>query len=168
MPWEFAWAKMARISYPRITFPFFGLYGASKFALEALTESYRYELSQSGVDVVLVQPSTYPTNMFASAQRPADATRANGYGVVGGIPDKMVGSLLELFQSENAPDPHDVAEAIARIVAAPSGSRAARVVVGKPFGTDALNAQSASVQGQVLAGLGLSQLADARLGSAGA
>ncbi|WP_260858340.1 SDR family NAD(P)-dependent oxidoreductase [Paraburkholderia sp. BCC1885] len=27
----------------RVTFPFFGLYGASKFALEALTESYRYE-----------------------------------------------------------------------------------------------------------------------------
>ncbi|UPG84062.1 SDR family NAD(P)-dependent oxidoreductase [Luteibacter aegosomatis] len=26
----------------RVTFPFFGLYGASKFALEALTDSYRY------------------------------------------------------------------------------------------------------------------------------
>ena len=35
----------------RVTFPFFGLYGASKFALEALTDSYRYELSQLGVDV---------------------------------------------------------------------------------------------------------------------
>jgi NAD(P)-dependent dehydrogenase (short-subunit alcohol dehydrogenase family) len=41
----------------RVTFPFFGLYGASKYALEALTDSYRYELSQLGVDVVLVQPS---------------------------------------------------------------------------------------------------------------
>ena len=41
----------------RVTFPFFGIYGASKFAVEALTESYRYELSQLGVDVVLVQPS---------------------------------------------------------------------------------------------------------------
>ena len=29
----------------RITFPFFGLYGASKHAVEALTDSYRYELS---------------------------------------------------------------------------------------------------------------------------
>jgi NAD(P)-dependent dehydrogenase (short-subunit alcohol dehydrogenase family) len=45
----------------RVTFPFFGLYGASKFAIEALTDSYRYELSQFGVDVVLVQPSAYPS-----------------------------------------------------------------------------------------------------------
>ncbi|MFM0118244.1 SDR family NAD(P)-dependent oxidoreductase [Paraburkholderia sp. RL18-101-BIB-B] len=59
----------------RVTFPFFGVYGASKFAIEALTDSYRYELSKFGIDVVLVQPSNYPTNIFASAQRPADATR---------------------------------------------------------------------------------------------
>lgn len=41
----------------RVTIPFFGLYGASKYAVEAMTDSYRYELSQLGVDVVLVQPS---------------------------------------------------------------------------------------------------------------
>ena len=51
----------------RVTLPFLGLYGASKAAIEALTDSYRYELSQLGVDVVLVQPSAYPTNMYAAA-----------------------------------------------------------------------------------------------------
>src|SRR6185369_7702056 len=45
----------------RVTFPFFGIYGASKFAVEALTDGFRYELSQLGIDVVLVQPSAYPT-----------------------------------------------------------------------------------------------------------
>src|SRR5262249_58785500 len=34
----------------RVTFPFFGIYGASKFAVEALTESVRYELSQVALD----------------------------------------------------------------------------------------------------------------------
>ena len=47
----------------RVTFPFFGIYGASKFAVEALTDSLRYEVSQLGIDVVLVQPSAYPTPM---------------------------------------------------------------------------------------------------------
>lgn len=149
----------------RVTFPFFGLYGASKFALEALTDSYRYELSQLGVDVVLVQPSNYPTNIFASAQRPDDAERGVAYGEIGAIPGKMVERLMGLFQSENAPKPHDVAEAIARIVEQANGARPARVVVGQPFGTDAINAQAASIQSQLIEGLGLRQLAEPRMPS---
>jgi len=139
----------------RLTFPFFGLYGASKFALEALTEGYRYELSQLGIDVVLVQPSNYPTSIFASAQQSGDPARDAAYGEIAGIPAKMVGTLMELFQSENAPDPHDVAEAIVRIVELPGGARPPRVVVGQSFGADDINAQTAPIQAKLLEGLGL-------------
>ena len=72
-----------------MTFPFFGLYGASKFAVEALTESLRYEVSQFGVDVVLVQPSAYPTSMYSSALNPSDTDRAASYGSVGDIPGAL-------------------------------------------------------------------------------
>jgi NAD(P)-dependent dehydrogenase (short-subunit alcohol dehydrogenase family) len=143
----------------RVTFPFFGIYGASKFAVEALTESYRYELSQLGVDVVLVQPSAYPTNMYASVLQPADAARAEGYGAIGKIPGKMFETFMGIFQGENAPNPHDVAEAIAKLVAQPKGSRPARTVVGRPFGADVVNQQTAPVQAQVVEGLGLGHLA---------
>ncbi|WP_260632523.1 MULTISPECIES: SDR family oxidoreductase [Burkholderia] len=143
----------------RVTFPFFGLYGASKFAIEALTDSYRYELSTLGIDVVLVQPSNYPTNIFASAQRPADAARVPGYGEAGAIPDKMVETLMALFASDHAPDPHDVAEAIAQLVEQAPGTRPARWVVGQSFGADALNAQAAAIQAQTLESLGLAHLA---------
>jgi NAD(P)-dependent dehydrogenase (short-subunit alcohol dehydrogenase family) len=139
----------------RVTFPFMGLYGASKFALEALTDSYRYELSQFGIDVVLVQPGSYPTEIFASAQQPADTQRVNSYGEIGGIPGKMVQTVTELFQSENAPNPHDVAVAISQILEQPKGSRAPRVVVGQSFGADVINAQTEGVQTQLLEGLGL-------------
>ena len=54
----------------RVTFPFVGIYGASKFAVEALTDSLRYEVSQLGVEVVEVQPSGYPTNFFTNLQTP--------------------------------------------------------------------------------------------------
>jgi NAD(P)-dependent dehydrogenase (short-subunit alcohol dehydrogenase family) len=143
----------------RVTFPFFGLYGASKYAVEALTDSYRYELSQLGVDVVLVQPSAYPTNMYANMQQPGDAKRGDGYGAVGEIPDKMFETFRSIFTGANSPNPHDVAEAIANLVALPRGSRPARTVVGQPFGVDVINQQTASVQAQVVEGLGLAQLA---------
>ena len=143
----------------RVTFPFFGLYGASKYAVEALTDSYRYELSQFGVDVVLVQPSAYPTNMYSSVQQPADARRAEDYGAVGKIPAKMFETFMGIFQGKNAPNPHDVAEAIAKLVGQPKGSRPARIVVGQPFGADVVNQQTAPVQAQVVEGLGLGHLA---------
>jgi NAD(P)-dependent dehydrogenase (short-subunit alcohol dehydrogenase family) len=151
----------------RVTLPFFGLYGASKFALEALTDSYRYELSQLGVDVVLVQPSNYPTNIFASAQRPGDPERGIAYGEISAITAKVV-ETLSLFKSENAPNPYDVAEAIARIVEQPNGSRPARMIVGQSFGADVINAQAATIQAQVIDGLGLRQLGEPRKVSAAA
>ncbi|MCP1118909.1 SDR family oxidoreductase [Robbsia andropogonis] len=142
----------------RVTFPFFGLYGATKFALEALTDSYRYELSQFGIDVVLVQPSNYPTNIFASAQLPRDEARVETYGATGAIPRKMVETLTALFESTHSPNPHDVAESVAQIVGQPHGARAARIVVGQSFGTDALNVQADLVQARLLEGFGLQHL----------
>ncbi|HET8920530.1 MAG TPA: SDR family oxidoreductase [Xanthobacteraceae bacterium] len=142
----------------RVTFPFFGIYGASKFAVEALTESLRYEVSQLGVDIVLVQPSAYPTNMYAAIQQPADAGRAAGYGAVAEIPGKMFETFMGMFASANAPNPHDVAGAIAKLIATPKGARAARLVVGQAFGADAVNDAVAPIQHRVVEGLGLGAL----------
>src|SRR5260221_2545662 len=146
----------------RVTLPFLGLYGASKYAVEALTASYRYELSQLGVDVVLVQPSAYPTNMYASAQQPDDNARSEAYGEIGAIPGKMFGTFQEIFQSKNAPNPHDVPEAIAKLVGQTKGTRPARVVVGEPYGSDVVNLSVEPVQARVIDGLGLGQLAKIR------
>jgi NAD(P)-dependent dehydrogenase (short-subunit alcohol dehydrogenase family) len=142
----------------RVTFPFFGIYGASKFAVEALTDSFRYELSQLGVDVVLVQPSAYPTNMYVSIQQPADAVRAAAYGVTGEIPGKMFATFTELFSAAGAPNPHDIATTIAALVTQPKGKRPARTVVGRPFGSDVVNTATAPVQQGVIEALGLGHL----------
>lgn len=147
----------------RVTFPFFGLYGASKYAVEAMTDSYRYELSQLGVDVVLVQPSAYPTNMYAAMQQPAEAGIATSYGEVGAIPSKMFETFMGMFAAENSPNPHDVAAAIATLVVTPKGQRPDRVVVGQAFGSDAVNVAVAPVQRQVVDGLGLGALATIRI-----
>ncbi len=139
----------------RFTLPFFGIYGATKFAVEALTDGYRYDLSQLGVDVVLVQPSAYPTNFFAATQAPDDQDRAQAYGEVSGIPQKLLETFEGNFKSNDAPNPHEVAEAILRLVQQPVGSRPDRVIVGAAFGADTVNAQAAAVQKQVLDNFGL-------------
>src|SRR5207302_8087005 len=123
----------------RVTFPFVGIYGASKFAVEALTDSLRYEVSQLGVEVVEVQPSGYPTNFLASIQTPAGTEVTASYGEVGQIPDAMFKSFMSTFEGEDAPNPHDVAEAVARLVDQSKGSRATRTVVGEAFGVDKAN-----------------------------
>jgi len=143
----------------RVTFPFFSIYGASKFAVEALTDGLRYEVSQLGIDVTLIQPSAYPTPMYTNVQQPADGGRAVGYGAVAEIPGAMFKHFMTLFQSADAPNPHDVAEVIARLVAQPKGSRPARTVVGAAFGSDTVNEQTAPIQAHVVDALGLGHLA---------
>lgn len=59
----------------------------------------------------------------------------------------------------SAPNPHDVAEAITRLVAQPKGTRPARTVVGSAFGSDIVNAQTAPVQAHDIEALGLAHLA---------
>ena len=143
----------------RVTFPFFAIYGASKFAVEALTDSLRYEVSQLGIDIALVQPSAYPTSMYSSVQQPADTDRTAAYGAIGEIPGAMFKHFTTMFQTPDAPNPHDIAEAIANLIMLPKGSRPARTIVGAAFGSDTVNEQAAHVQAHVVEALGLGHLA---------
>ncbi len=125
---------------------------------EALTDSLRYEVSQLGVEVVEVQPSAYPTNLFASVQTPAGTEVTKSYGEVGQIPDAMFKNFISIFEGKDAPNPHDIAEAVAKLVGQSKGSRATRTVVGAAFGSDKANEDIAPVQAKVVEYLGLSHL----------
>jgi len=46
------------------TSPAFSAYDVSKWALEAFSESLRYELKLFGIDVLLIEPGTYNTKIF--------------------------------------------------------------------------------------------------------
>jgi NADP-dependent 3-hydroxy acid dehydrogenase YdfG len=146
----------------RVTIPFMSLYGATKFAVEALTEGYRYELSQLGIDVVLVQPGAYPTGLYGHLNG-GEADRTKSYGEVSNVQDGLLQILHGMFDGAEAPDPHDVAEAIVKLAATPAGQRPERVVVGNGFGADAVNAAVRPIQGSMIGGLGLSGLEKLRI-----
>src|SRR5467141_5257983 len=64
----------------RVVLPSFGFYCASKFALEALAESYRYELAAQGIESVILEPGQYETPIFGNIVTGADEARTNTYG----------------------------------------------------------------------------------------
>ncbi|RFU49199.1 SDR family oxidoreductase [Paraburkholderia sp. DHOC27] len=142
----------------RVTLPFFALYGATKHAVEAVTEGYRYELSQQGIDVVLVQPGPYPTKLYTAIQKPADPARAESYGDLTKLQAGFEEFLGGLFASEGAPDPHDVAKAIVDVVAKPAGQRPNRVTVGLDFGAIAANTAIEPIQAKLVGDIGMAHL----------
>src|SRR5690349_6378075 len=56
----------------RVVLPGVGFYCASKFALEALAETYNYELAGQGIESVIVEPAQYETSIFGSNLTGAD------------------------------------------------------------------------------------------------
>jgi NAD(P)-dependent dehydrogenase (short-subunit alcohol dehydrogenase family) len=110
----------------RLAMPYLGLYGATKFALEGLTESYRYELAPFGIDAAILEPGTYPTTISANRQVAADAERLALYQA--GL-EAFMGRFYAENRSATPPNPQEVADAIARVIAQPAGERPLRTVV---------------------------------------
>ena len=57
----------------RIATPFSAVYNASKWALEGYSLGLRREIAQTGVDVVVVEPGPFGTELFPQAPAPEDA-----------------------------------------------------------------------------------------------
>jgi len=138
----------------RVVIPSMGLYCASKFALEALTDGYRYELADAGIDCVCVQPGAYPTEIFEKIETGADVARESAYGASRELAN-VIGNALKASTA----DPMDVPRALLDIIETPAGRRAPRYRVGRGApGVEALNALSAEVQEQIVSAFGVAEL----------
>lgn len=115
----------------RIAIPFYGPYNASKWAVEALAENYRVEISQLGIESCLVEPGGYPTTFIDHLVRPGDAARDASYAELGLTPDGFLKRFEEALASNPAQDPANVATAIVNLIGLPRGKRPFRTVVDK-------------------------------------
>ncbi|MBB6429142.1 SDR family oxidoreductase [Algisphaera agarilytica] len=113
----------------RVIWPGLGHYCPTKFAIEAMSESLAYELSSFGVEVTLIQPGGYPTELWntrekltADLKARSEAKYLEGYGEMA---DNMGSGNIPNLQG----DLMDVPKAIASAIAAPSGKKPMRVMV---------------------------------------
>jgi len=134
----------------RFVIPFTGVYTASKWALEAFAEATSYELRPFGIDVAIVEPGAYATNIGATSVGPDDAARLASYGEVGRTIEKIGAGL-----AATARDAQEVSDAVLALVEGAAGTRPLRTVVGGNDAAAAINAQTAPVQAAVLEGFGL-------------
>ena len=103
----------------RIGFPVSTAYISSKFAIEGLSESLRYELGPFGVDVIIIEPGVIKTNFFDSmktAKKADDTYKEITEKVISGVkmmaemgtPPKEVANVIIKSLKEEKPLPRYV------------------------------------------------------------
>ncbi|MEZ4335844.1 MAG: SDR family NAD(P)-dependent oxidoreductase [Sandaracinaceae bacterium] len=94
----------------RVTFPFLGVYGASKHAVEAITDALRLEVGGFGVSVSAIQPAFIRTGFSARAKASLERydVTSGPYRAAFAQMDRILDRLDKL-----GGEPHDVARAIA-------------------------------------------------------
>ncbi|MBI3953486.1 MAG: SDR family oxidoreductase [Chloroflexi bacterium] len=100
----------------RIAGPLMGMYSATKYAIEALTEALRYELIPYGIRVVCLEPGMYKSDWQTASLDVAEAVRAGRSAYA-----QRVEAQLTAFRAraQTRPGSFAVAAAIVEIVEHP-------------------------------------------------
>lgn len=119
----------------RVIVPGGGHYSATKFAVEALGEQLAYELVPHNIEVTIIQPGGYPTDVWKNRNAYNIALKTRSKDIhTSGYPE-MVARMGTEDGSGRSADPMDVPNAIAEIASMPPGTRPLRRAVhpgGKP------------------------------------
>jgi NAD(P)-dependent dehydrogenase (short-subunit alcohol dehydrogenase family) len=112
----------------RFSAPFMTVYNSTKFAVEGLTEGLHYEVRPLGVDVVMIQPGAFPTEIFGKSVYGSDTAVVGGYGELAKVPEQIgvgIGQMFEVMK----PNPQMIPDAILKLIEMPKGQRPLRTVV---------------------------------------
>ena len=93
----------------RVGPPFDGIYSASKFALEAVSEALNYEVHPFGIRVALIEPGGFETNIGSTRRIPRGYGEGSPYLA---LDQRFEEALTKLPGRDEESDPQVVAEAI--------------------------------------------------------
>jgi len=137
----------------RLAIPYFGVYCASKWALEALAESMHYELDGFGVESIIVEPGGHATDLIANTPAADDSNCLHSYGEKAHCPNKMIAMFEDMFAAEESiTNAQNVADKISTLISM-DGSRPIRTTVGGDMGLNAINESVAPKQADLIASL---------------
>jgi NAD(P)-dependent dehydrogenase (short-subunit alcohol dehydrogenase family) len=117
----------------RFSPPFMTVYNSAKFAVEGLTEGLHYEVRPLGVDVIMIQPGAFPTDIFGKTVTGSDTTVIAGYGDLAKVPEQIGAGIEHMFETMK-PNPQLVADAIVKLINTPNGNRPLRTVIDPATG----------------------------------
>lgn len=109
----------------RLIIPGFGQYSPTKFALEAMSEQMAYETVAQGIEVTIIQPGGYPTEIWENQiALSADLKARLPEELLAAYPTMTAG--MGTGSGGGSTDPMDIPRAIAEIIAMPAGTRPLR------------------------------------------
>ena len=133
----------------RVIFPTIAQYSPTKFALEAMSEQMAYEVAAQGIEVTIIEPGGYPTDIWENAATLTDGLLERTPSDLEELYGAMVGDLRS--RSGGDTDPMDIPRAIAEIIGMPAGSRPLRRAVHPgPKPQQAINFVSERTQRTIL------------------
>jgi short-subunit dehydrogenase len=110
------WGKIVNLGSMggRLTFPGGGLYHATKYSVEALSDAMRFEVRGFGVDVILIEPGLIVTNFGEVASGSVKAASEEGaYGDFNRKVAKLTENAYKGPMAKLGSGPEAVAKAIA-------------------------------------------------------
>lgn len=115
----------------RMTVPFYGPYNASKWALEAMAENYRTELSGFGVDCAILEPGGFPTTFISNLMRPGDPARNASYNGMAESAEEFLKGFEGALAQNKEQDPQKVADALVDLLRTEPGKRPFRTIIDR-------------------------------------
>jgi NAD(P)-dependent dehydrogenase (short-subunit alcohol dehydrogenase family) len=142
----------------RGAFPGFGVYHASKWGLEGISEAFRYELAPLGIDVVIVEPGPFATNFFGNMKGGEDDEISAAYQHIAEFSEGFGKQVTEMFEDENAPtDPMIVVKKFEELINMNPGTRPIRSICGLDFGFQDFNDATEPIRKKGLEFMGISE-----------